>query len=119
MFFGKRSEDFHKERKSTKKKEKFGRGGLWKLPQPRKSDNDAFGDIFLMISTAPWKSLRGGPLRLSHSYAQARRRLILSTHFSMAAIHLKIGDFLSQRWGVPQNWAQNFRIGGFICEIAR
>jgi hypothetical protein len=27
-------------------------GGLWKLPQPWKSNKDAFGDIFLMISTA-------------------------------------------------------------------
>jgi hypothetical protein len=42
------SEDFHKERKRSKKKE---RGGLWKLPQPWKSYKDAFGDI-LMIFTA-------------------------------------------------------------------
>jgi hypothetical protein len=37
-----------------KKKE---RGGLWKLPQPWKSEKVAFGDFFLMISTA-WKSRR-------------------------------------------------------------
>jgi len=47
-----RSLDFDKERKRTKKKEKFGRGGLWKLPQPWKSRKVAFGNFFLMISTA-------------------------------------------------------------------
>ena len=31
---------------------------LWKLPQLWKSNKDAFGDFFLMISTAAWKSLR-------------------------------------------------------------
>jgi hypothetical protein len=36
-----------KERKSTKKKEIKGRGGLWKLPQPRKSITVAFGNILL------------------------------------------------------------------------
>ena len=59
--------DFHKERKRSKKKERFGRGRPVELPQPWKSAKDAFGGIFLMISTAAWKSLRGGPLRLSHS----------------------------------------------------
>jgi hypothetical protein len=44
--------DFNKERKRTKKKEKFGRGGLWKLPQPWKSRKVAFGNFFLVISTA-------------------------------------------------------------------
>jgi len=44
--------DLDKERKRTKKKEKFGRGGLWKLPQPWKSTKVAFGNFFLMISTA-------------------------------------------------------------------
>jgi hypothetical protein len=34
-----------KERKRTKKKEIRGRGGLWKLPQPRKSTSVAFGNI--------------------------------------------------------------------------
>jgi hypothetical protein len=48
-FFSVAGEDFHKERKRSKKKE---RGGLWKLPQPWKSNKDAFGDFFLMISTA-------------------------------------------------------------------
>ena len=59
--------DFHKERKRSKKKERSEGEGRWKLPQPWKSDKDAFGGIFLMISTAAWKSLRGGPRRLSHS----------------------------------------------------
>ena len=94
---------FHKERKRSKKKEKFGRGGLWKLPQPWKSTKDAFGGIFLMISTAVWKSLRGGPLRLSHSYAQARRRLTINP-FSTAAIYLKFDGLLSNVWGVPQGF---------------
>jgi hypothetical protein len=48
-FFSTAGEDFHKERKRSKKKE---REGLWKLPQPWKSNKDAFGDIFLAISTA-------------------------------------------------------------------
>jgi hypothetical protein len=34
------------------------RHALWELPQPRKSDKDAFGNFFLMISSAAWKSLR-------------------------------------------------------------
>src|SRR5215471_16144610 len=37
----------------TQRKE---RGGLWKLPQPWKSENVAFGDFLLMISTAAWKA---------------------------------------------------------------
>jgi hypothetical protein len=41
-----------KERKRTKKKERFGRGGLWKLPQRWKSIKVAFGNFLLMISTA-------------------------------------------------------------------
>jgi hypothetical protein len=44
-----------RKQKQAKKKE---RGGLWKLPQQWKSEAVAFGDIFLMISTAAWKSLR-------------------------------------------------------------
>jgi hypothetical protein len=35
-----------------KKNPKERRGGLWKLPQPWKSSKEAFGDFFLMISTA-------------------------------------------------------------------
>ena len=30
---------------------------LWKLPQLWKSNKEAFGNVFLMISTAAWKSL--------------------------------------------------------------
>ena len=44
-----------RKKKEAKKKE---RGGQWKLPQPWKSTKVAFGDFFLMISTAAWKSLR-------------------------------------------------------------
>jgi hypothetical protein len=36
---------------------------MWKLPQPRKSSKVAFGTIFLMISSAAWKTLLG-----FHSY---------------------------------------------------
>jgi hypothetical protein len=43
---------FSQERKRSKKKEQFGRGGLWKLPQPWKSIKVALGNFFLMISTA-------------------------------------------------------------------
>jgi hypothetical protein len=35
---------------------KPGPNGLWKMPQPWKSEKVAFGDFFLMISTAAWKS---------------------------------------------------------------
>jgi hypothetical protein len=34
------------------------RPALWKLPQPWKSKKVAFGDFYLMISTAAWKSCR-------------------------------------------------------------
>jgi hypothetical protein len=47
--------EVQRKKKEAKKKE---RGGLWKLPQPWKSDKVAFSDFFLMISTAAWKSLR-------------------------------------------------------------
>jgi hypothetical protein len=43
---------------------------LWKLPQPRKSVKVAFGNIFLMISSAAWKTLLGFP-----QLPQTRRRL--------------------------------------------
>jgi hypothetical protein len=36
-------------------------------------DKDAFGDIFLMISTAAWKSLRGGTAPAFPQLPQARR----------------------------------------------
>jgi hypothetical protein len=38
--------------------ENGGREALWKLPQRWKSIKVAFGNFFLMISTAAWKSLR-------------------------------------------------------------
>ena len=44
-----------RKKNEAKKKE---RGGLWKLPQQWKSEAVAFGDFFLMISAAAWKSLR-------------------------------------------------------------
>src|SRR5437870_2416785 len=43
-----------RKKKEAKKKESR---GLWKLPQPWKSKKVAYGDFFLMISTAAWKSL--------------------------------------------------------------
>ena len=50
-------EKFLKERKRTKKKETEGRGGLWKLPQPRKSNKVPAAIFFLVISSAAWKTL--------------------------------------------------------------
>jgi hypothetical protein len=55
-----------RKKKEPKKKE---RGGLWKLPQPWKSTKDAFGDIYLMISTAARKSLQA-----FSQFPQARQR---------------------------------------------
>jgi len=49
---------------------------LWKPPQPWKSNKVAFGNIFLMISTAVWKTLLGFP-----QLPQARRRLINQREF--------------------------------------
>src|SRR5436309_15976021 len=80
-FISRRNSDFHKERKRTKKKEKLGRRGLWKLPQLWKSIKVAFGDFFLMISTSCLKKPTQERLRLFHSYAQARRRLIYQPIF--------------------------------------
>ena len=60
-----------KKEKRTKKERKLRRGSLWKLPQPRKSFKVAFGNIFLMISSAAWKTLLGFP-----QLPQARRRYI-------------------------------------------
>jgi hypothetical protein len=37
--------------------EHAGRKALWKLPPPWKWIKVAFGDFFLIISTAAWKSL--------------------------------------------------------------
>jgi hypothetical protein len=54
-----------KERKRTKKKETKGRGILWKLPQPSKSIKVAFGNIFLVIYSAAWKTLLGFPQLLT------------------------------------------------------
>jgi hypothetical protein len=44
-----------RKKKGAKKKESR---GLRKLPQPWKSEKDAFGDFFLMIPPAAWKSRR-------------------------------------------------------------
>jgi hypothetical protein len=43
----------HQKRKKNQKEK-----SLWKLPQLWKSTKEAFGNFFLMISTAAWKSLR-------------------------------------------------------------
>jgi hypothetical protein len=45
-----------------------GRRGLWKMPQLRKSNKDAFGDILLMISTSCLEKPSQKTLRLSHIY---------------------------------------------------
>src|SRR5262245_56220659 len=39
---------------TTKKEKRSKKESLWKLPQPWKSQKVAFGDVFLMISTAAW-----------------------------------------------------------------
>ena len=57
-------------KKKNQKERTVGRGRLWKLPQPRKSFKVAYGSIFLMISSAAWKTLLGFP-----QLPQARRRL--------------------------------------------
>jgi hypothetical protein len=59
-----------RKKKEPKKKESCGRGSLWKLSPPRKSIKVAFGYIFLMISSAAWKTLLGFP-----QLPQTRRRL--------------------------------------------
>jgi hypothetical protein len=49
--------------------EKIGeREGLWKMTQLRKSKKDAFGNIFLMISTSCLEKPSQNTLRLSHIY---------------------------------------------------
>jgi hypothetical protein len=45
-----------------------GREGLWKMPQLWKSNNDAFGNIFLMIPTSCLEKPSQTTLRLSHIY---------------------------------------------------
>jgi hypothetical protein len=45
-------EFLQRKKKEPKKKEKFGRGGLWKLPQLWKSESVASQLFFLMISTS-------------------------------------------------------------------
>ncbi len=60
--------DLQRKKKEQKKKEKFGRGDLLKLPQLRKSKKVAFGDFFLMISTSCLKKPTQKTLRLFHSY---------------------------------------------------
>jgi hypothetical protein len=44
--------NLRKKEKEPKRKKQAEGGGLWKLPQPWKSTKEAFGDFFLMISTA-------------------------------------------------------------------
>ncbi len=50
-----------------------GPGGtaLWKLPQLWKSNKEAFGDFFLMISTSCLEKPPQKTLRLFHSYHSA------------------------------------------------
>jgi hypothetical protein len=60
-----------RKKKEAKKKESFGRGGLWKLPQPWKSTKEGFGNIFFMDFHRCLKKPAQKALRLFHSYAQA------------------------------------------------
>jgi len=57
-----------RKKKGPKKKEKFGRGDLLKLPQPWKSRKVAFGYIFLMDFHRCLKKPSQERLRLFHSY---------------------------------------------------
>jgi len=83
-----------RKKKEPKKKETSGRGSLWKLPQPRKSFKVAFGNIFLMISTAAWKTLLGFP-----QLPQARRLHPLQINWRRQS--LDSVTFLGEaiRWG--------------------
>jgi hypothetical protein len=56
---------FTKKEKRSKKERK---GGLWKLPQPWKSEKVAFGDFFLMIFHGCLEKPAQKTLRLFHSY---------------------------------------------------
>jgi hypothetical protein len=57
-----------RKKKEAKKKETFGTGeGLLKLPQLRKSESDAFGNFFLMISTSCLDKPSEKHARLIHS----------------------------------------------------
>jgi hypothetical protein len=71
-----RSDQSELTKKEAKKKKRFGRGGLWKLPQPWKSAR-MLRDFQFMISTAAWKSLLAFP-----QLPQARRRLIYQPIFN-------------------------------------
>ena len=75
-FFGKQPRIFTKKAKEAKRKKGSEGKGLWKLPQPCKSGKVAFGNIFLIDFHRCLKKPAQKTLRLFHSYAQARRRLI-------------------------------------------
>jgi hypothetical protein len=53
-----------------------GRKALWKLPQLWKSNKDAFGDFFLMISISRLEKSAQKTLRLFHSYHSAGGGLV-------------------------------------------
>jgi hypothetical protein len=67
---------FTKKEKVAKRKKSSEGEVLWKLPQPWKSTKEAFGDIPFMDFHRCLKKPAQQTLRLSHSYTQARRRLI-------------------------------------------
>jgi hypothetical protein len=92
-----------KEKEAKRKKSSEG-GGLWKLPQRRKSTKDAFSDIFFIDFHHCLKKSARGTLRLFHSYTQARRRLIYQLIFQrqrstleMPISCLKDGEYRSPR----------------------
>src|SRR5438309_10438710 len=68
-----------KKEKEAKKKEIFGRGGLLKLPQLRKSTSDAFGSFFLLISTSCLDKPSEKTCSAYPQFQQARRRLIINS----------------------------------------
>jgi hypothetical protein len=67
-----------KKKKNQKRKTKT----LWKLPQLWKSTKEAFGDFFLMISTAAWKSLRKTAQAFPQLPQVRRRRSLKHPHQS-------------------------------------
>jgi hypothetical protein len=67
--------ELNKRKKKNQKERTVEGERLWKLPQPRKSSQVAFGNIFLMISSAAWKTLLGLP-----QLPQARIRRLTLNH---------------------------------------
>jgi len=90
-----------RKKKVAKKKERFGRGSLWKLAQPWKSKAVAFGDILLMDSHSCLKKPPQKTLRLSHSYHRLDGGQSINPFFKGPRLYLNGADFWSDEWGAP------------------